>query len=571
MMPLFPFAALVGLEPLRLALQLAAIDSRLSVLARGEKGAGKTTAARGLAALVGGAPFVNLPIGVSEERLLGGLDLESTLAGRPTLRPGLLAQAHRGVLYVDEVNLLPDHLADALLDAVASGTHVVERDGFSAVQDARFVLIGTMNPEEGALRPQLLDRFALMADVDVPGDPALRRLAVERRLAFDRDPQGFVGAWEAEQSALADRLERARASIDRLMCSPDVLDYISRTVTEHGVRSLRADLAIVRASQALTALDGASDVTTGHVETVLPLVLAHRAPPRARDQPSRDRSAPPPLPPQPAPEPRAGRDGADADGAAPPDRVFAARDVAAPRIVVRNDGGDLSGTGRGSDGPRRGPIVRSRLAVEPQELGLRASVVHAVGATGSPALRRDDLHEQVRAAQVSTRYIFVVDSSGSHAIQQRMRFVKGAVIAVLESSVRRFDEVVVIAFRGAAATVLVEPTSAVGDARRALEYLPTGGRTPLAHALEAAGGYVTSNAVLILVTDGRANVPRWTDDPWIDAVKAATAIQCPALVVDSETGPNPTGRAKQLAESMGAAHVALDRVDDSTVLRLAVR
>ncbi len=174
--PGFPFPALVGLDSLKMALQLAAIDRRLSVLIRGDKGAGKSTAARGLAELLErGAPFVNLPIGATDDRLLGGLDVEKALKGEPALKRGLLAEANGGVLYVDEVNLLPDHLADALLDAVASGVHVLEREGFSATEVADFVMVGSMNPEEGALRPQLLDRFALAVDVCAPMDPRVRR------------------------------------------------------------------------------------------------------------------------------------------------------------------------------------------------------------------------------------------------------------------------------------------------------------------------------------------------------------------------------------------------------------
>jgi len=200
----FPFTALVGLDNLKLALQLAAIDRRLSVVVRGDKGAGKSTAARGLAALLDShAPFVTLPIGATEDRLLGGLDVEKALSGEPTLKPGLLAEANGGVLYVDEVNLLPDHLADTLLDAVASGVHILERDGLSASQPADFVLLGSMNPEEGALRPQLLDRFALAADVQAPTDIELRCEVLERRLAFDRDPAAFAVAWAEAQLSVA--------------------------------------------------------------------------------------------------------------------------------------------------------------------------------------------------------------------------------------------------------------------------------------------------------------------------------------------------------------------------------
>ena len=260
--PQFPFAALVGLETLKLALQLAAIDHRLSVVVRGDKGAGKSTAARGLAALLeGNAPFVTLPIGATEDRLLGGLDVEKALRGEPSLKRGLLAEANGGVLYIDEVNLLPDHLADALLDAVASGVHIVEREGFSASQAADFVLLGSMNPEEGALRPQLLDRFALAVDVEAPSDVAIRCEVLERRLAFDRDPEAFDRAWREAQRSVASALAAAKARIAGVAVPREMLHYVATRVAEHDVKSLRADLAVVRASRAHAAFDGADAVT----------------------------------------------------------------------------------------------------------------------------------------------------------------------------------------------------------------------------------------------------------------------------------------------------------------------
>lgn len=556
----FPFAALVGLDTLRMALQLAAVDHRLSVLARGDKGAGKTTAVRALAPLLPpGARFVNLPIGVTEDRLLGGLDIDRALAGESVLRRGLLAEAHGGVLYVDEVNLLPDHLADALLDAVASGVHLVEREGFSAEQDAAFVLVGSMNPEEGALRPQLLDRFALAVDVSASMDPAVRREAVVRRLRFDEDPESFDASWRTEQSIVAERLDRARLTVADVECSPEMVGYISRVVAEHHVASLRADLAAVRASRALATLEGAGEVTSLHVDAVLPLVLCHRT--------SSGGSSRPPLPPPPAPDdPRPSPDAMSEPGDGH-QRVFAPREMGAPQLLVNRPvpapGGALA-----VQGMSRGPVSGAQQTADPRELDVRASIVHAIGRAGSARLRSEDLHEKRRAPRSGTRFIFVVDASGSHAVQDRMRAVKGVVSALLDRSAGRDDEVVVIAFRGASASVVLEPTRSLDAAHAGLVYLPTGGRTPLADGLELAAGYVTDASTLVLLTDGRANVPSRTADAWVDALAAAEAIRCPALVIDSEVGPSLLGRARELASAMRAQYATLDGLDDTGVLRL---
>jgi magnesium chelatase subunit D len=572
--PLFPFTAMVGLETLRMALQLAAIDRRLSVLVRGDKGAGKTTAARALGQLLAdaapfdvaqgspersrGTPFVNLPIGATEDRLLGGLDIERALRGEPALRRGLLAEAHGGVLYVDEVNLLPDHLADTLLDAVASGMHIVEREGFSVEQDAAFVLVGSMNPEEGTLRPQLLDRFALVVDVVASMDPVTRQEAVLRRLRFDEDPIAFIDAWRDEQAALAKRLRDACARVTHVTCPADIVHHVSETICQHHVASLRADLAVVRASRALAALEGTDTVTATHVDTVLPLVLNHRV------RGNRD-SRPPMAPPAPPRQPEATDGSQGSDGTH--ERVFEPRALRAPQLVIGQTA-TMPGWTAAAPGHARGPVIGARQTPEPRELDPRATLAHALGSSGSPTLRADDLHEKRREPQGGTRFIFVVDASGSHAVQQRMRAVKGAVTALLDRSTRRHDEVVVIAFRGASASVVLEPTGSVDDADAALAYLPTGGRTPLADGLVCAARYVTDSSVLVLLTDGRANVPNVSDDPWSDALSAARAVSCPALVIDSETDPHARGRARELADAMRATCIAIDALEETEIVRL---
>ncbi|MFM0290342.1 ATP-binding protein [Paraburkholderia megapolitana] len=277
-LPAFPFTALIDQQPLQQALLIAAVDPGIGgVLVSGPRGTAKSTAARALAELLPEGQFVTLPLGASEERLIGTLDLDAVLRdGAVKFSPGLLAQAHRGVLYVDEINLLPDTLVDALLDAAASGVNTVERDGVSHSHDARFVLVGTMNPEEGELRPQLLDRFGLVVELENCFDPAVRQRIVKARLAFDLDPRGFHRAYATQQSDVVQRIRAARAALSALSFDDAVHALVSRLCIEAAVDGLRADLVMLRAARALAALDGADAVTVAHVERVAASVLLHR-------------------------------------------------------------------------------------------------------------------------------------------------------------------------------------------------------------------------------------------------------------------------------------------------------
>jgi magnesium chelatase subunit D len=552
--PVYPFAAIVGQEQMKMALLLAAVDWRLGVLLRGDKGAGKTTTARALAEILPKpARFVNLPIGITEDRLLGGMDLGSTLKGKPSLRPGLLAEANGGVLYVDEVNLLPDHLGDALLDAAATGFHTVEREGFSATQEAQFVLMGSMNPEEGTLRPQLLDRFALVVDIYVTGDVTERRAVVERRMNYDTDPERFVDLWTVEQSHLQQQVAAARLRLPSVRCSGEMLDRISAIVCDRGVMSLRADLAIARASCAQAALLDSDAVTEEHIDAVLPLALAHRA--GRTPQPPRPPQSSPSAPP-PQPESSTGTRDEKHTGEKE-EQLFSAQTMNAPELRWTVDGG-RSGATEGRKGQSPGPVVRSRRSERPGELDIRSSVLESVAQTGQATPRLQDLYEKVRTPLVGSRFLFVVDSSGSHAARERMRAVKGAIVGLLERSLRRHDEVAIVVFRGEGAEILVEPTGDVAAVLAALEYLPTGGRTPLAHALELAQQLVTPETLLLLLTDGRANIPFRTEDPWMDALQAASGLRCTALVVDTESGANALGKAADIAAAMGAEYIKME-------------
>jgi len=300
--PVFPLSAIQGQPTLVQALLLAAIEPQLGgVLIRGPRGTAKSTAARALADLLAPAPFVTLPLGASIEHVTGSLDLSKALSGHEVgFAPGLIAKAHDGVLYVDEINLLPDAIVDVLLDVAASGINRIERDGISQSHAARFVLIGTMNPEEGMLRPQLLDRLGLCVQLDNANDPQLRSSIVKARLSFDQDPQGFARSRATEQQKIRQRLVQARSRClnpSELAWSDAVHEAVALQCIAAQVDGLRADLVMLRAARALAAWQGSQRITPAHVSEVAPLVLLHRASQSDPGSASQPRQTPPSTPP----------------------------------------------------------------------------------------------------------------------------------------------------------------------------------------------------------------------------------------------------------------------------------
>lgn len=280
--PVFPFSSIRGQAELKNALLLTAVDPGIGgVLAFGDRGTGKTTTVRALGALLaaGGidAPVIDVPLGVTEDRLIGALDIDVALQeGRSQLRPGLLAEAHGGFLYIDEINLLDDHLVDVLLDVAASGKNIVERDGISHVHDARFVLVGSGNPEEGDLRPQLQDRFGLALWVHTLTDVSQRLAVVRDRLAFDEDPQGFVDQVAHTQRQLAEEVATARENLTQVELSDDMLLRIIELCTRAQCVGHRGEVVLTRAARAHAALAGRAAVTSSDIAAVALACLRHR-------------------------------------------------------------------------------------------------------------------------------------------------------------------------------------------------------------------------------------------------------------------------------------------------------
>ena len=309
----FPFSAIVGQSEMKAALLMAAVEPRLGgVMVFGDRGTGKSTAVRALAALlppmtiVAGCrygcvpgdtapcpddcraragkataqvpvPFIDLPLGATEDRVVGSLDLERALAtGEKRFEPGLLAKANRGFLYIDEINLLEDHLVDLLLDVAVSGVNLVEREGLSIRHAARFILVGSGNPEEGELRPQLLDRFGLSVDVRTPTDLADRIEIVRRCDRFDRDPAGFAATYAAAEAATLAQIAAARKKLPKVEVADAILELGSRLCQAVGADGLRGELTLLRAARAAAALAGKKAVSPRHVAEVAPLALRHR-------------------------------------------------------------------------------------------------------------------------------------------------------------------------------------------------------------------------------------------------------------------------------------------------------
>jgi len=637
----YPFSAIVGQDDLKLALLLNAASPEVGgVLVRGEKGTAKSTAVRALAKLlppirvIAGCPFscdpdapnpecpagphppeapaeerfvrlVELPVGASTDRLAGTLDIEKALSeGKKAFEPGLLAAAHRGILYVDEVNLLSDHLVDLLLDVAAMGVNHVEREGVGVRHPSRFVLVGTMNPEEGELRPQLLDRFGITVEVAGSPDPVERVEVVRRRLHHEADPGDFAAKWSGADAELAASVEKARRGLPGVRLGDETLLAISTLCAELGVDGLRGDIVTARTARTLAAWDARDEVDLEDVKRAALLALSHRRRRGPFESPGVDpkeieAALPGPEPPE---------DDPDGGGAPPEDDREAAGEGQHPDpepSEARTGPGErshassepfrpvrLERDGRGSGGPlgRRSrsmgetghPVGDREPSGGARDVALAATVRAAApyqkrrGRSG-PGLvvRPGDLRENVREGREGNLVVFLVDASGSMAAKRRMSAVKGAVLSLLGDAYQRRDKISLVSFRGEGAQVLLPPTSSVELAASRLEDLPTGGRTPLAAGLAKAAEVLQREGLrdggrrplLVLLTDGRATAG---PDPR-GAASGLRRFGAAAFVVDTEEGHVRLGMAAEVAGVMGARCLRLEDLRAESLVELVER
>jgi magnesium chelatase subunit D len=597
----YPLSAIVGQEDLVEALLVCAVHPVVGgVLVRGERGTAKSTAVRALAPMLGSAsgadapaPLVELPLGATLDRLVGTLDLRAALAGEHRVEAGLLGRADGGVLYVDEVNLLPDHLVDALLDAAASGEVTVERDGVSVVQDARFLLVGTMNPEEGELRPQLLDRFGLGVQVAGPRDARTRARIVRRRMAYDAAPEAFAATWADAERALAQRIAAARALVGSVTIGERELLRISSVCAQLDLDGVRGDLVCAHAACALAVLDGVTEVADGHIDRAAHLALRHRlrrdplaplpgggrdpsidealeadAPAEPDTEPAPD-EAPAPAPSGAAPPPPAWSPDPELAGAPPP-----AGPPPSPPALPPHLGSPAALPSRLPEAAlllSRGPRAAHDAAPRPsgRAPGGNLAVLDARPARGDDAIAilptilaalRGDAraHTAIAGGGRAALLCLIVDTSGSMAAQRRLARVKGALEAAVRRAYARRDLVAVVAFSGDGARTLVAPGASLEHAATVARDLPAGGRTPLAAGITHAAalledvdrGKLAGRArIAVLLTDGRAADPQGAARAALARVVAAADR---TVVVDLEEGGVRLGLAAELAAAAGA-------------------
>lgn len=581
--PVYPFSALVGQERLKRALILNAINPRIGgVLIRGEKGTAKSTAVRALARLLplitvvvdcayscaSDAPaglcatcrhrsaddplpttvrpirLVELPVSASEDRVVGSLDLEHAITeGQRRFEPGLLAQVNRGLLYVDEVNLLDDHLVDILLDAAAMGVNTVEREGVSISHPARFILVGTMNPEEGELRPQLLDRFGLAVEVVGLHDIPSRVAVIERRSGFDTDPHGFIAQWQATEDALAHRIVVARELLPQVRIDVRDMATVAGLAIDLGVDGHRADLTILETARTHAAWAGRSQLIAEDIRLAAELALPHRM----RRQPfsevrideakiaaSLERSASangeqaqadtqkknPDIGEQggsdeggetsgggnvsPVGAAGTGDQGQSAERDGTGQTFDAGEMFRARRLEAQGDRRQRRAAGRRSrtrTTRKQGRYITSRPARRVTDLAFDATLreaapfqrsrraeIEASDGRRRPKmlLRRSDLRQKVRVRRTRNAVCFVVDASWSMAAEERMQATKAAVFSLLRDAYQRRDQVGLVSFQRDYARVLLPLTNSVEMAQKRLQNMPTGGKTPLARGMLTA-------------------------------------------------------------------------------------
>jgi magnesium chelatase subunit D len=626
----FPFTAIVGQEKMAKALLLNAVNPRIGgVLIRGQKGTGKSTAVRALAELLPEIKVVkdclfnctpddpqemcdscynkymkgeklpwikrkvriiNLPLNATVDRVVGTLNIEKALKeGLKALDPGLLAEANHGILYIDEVNLLDSYVADVLLDAAASGVNIVERENISVMHPSRFILVGTMNPEEGELRPQLLDRFGLQVEVEPITDPTLQMEIVKRVEEFETDSASFLAKYEDKQRELKLKIEKARELLPKVQISEEMLHEVATVCSKLSV-SNRAPIVITKTAKTVAALSERVNVSRDDVLEAMELALPHRMRKKPFEQPyiSREKL-----------EEMISKNSCDEDAKneshgrenkknlQSKDKIFNIGPPISVNLETKEEQEIYTGrSGRTvkSIGIDRGTYVYSTIPKsKPCDIAIdatiRAAASRLVGTCRTPLkIGDEDIREKVRKAKTSSLIILVVDASGSMAAQKRMEAAKGAVLGLLSDAYRRRDKIAFIAFRGKSSEIMLPPTNNIDLAEKALAKLPTGGETPLPHALFTALNLVKSEKracsntikpIVALITDGKANVSLGGNirEEITDICIEMKENNVNMAVIDVSEDPFTPNYINDIIEAANAKHIKIETLTNTELQR----
>ncbi|ETR72614.1 MAG: magnesium chelatase subunit D [Candidatus Magnetoglobus multicellularis str. Araruama] len=662
----FPFTAIIGQESMKLCLILNAINQRIGgVLIRGEKGTAKSTSVRALSDLlpeirvIDGCsyscnpdkyedlckncinlprPFkvknkqqkvITLPLNATEDRVAGGIDFNKAVKiGKRMFKPGVLADANRGILYVDEVNLLDDHIVDIILDAAASGENLIEREGISFHHPSRFILVGTMNPEEGDLRPQLLDRFGLCVEVISEKDPEARISMMELREDFDKSPVEFNDRFAAENNKITQRIESAQKMLPKVHLPKSLRLLISEICTTNNVAGHRADLIIEQAARAHAAWFQRLEVSVEDIQKVSQFVLLHRK-----------REASPPPPTEPPPEmvdqdqdnsqtedqnesqqqenqkeqqPASSSSDDQTDEIQPSEQesneqesqtnqknnaleeifdvgeTFKVKKISTPKDRIFRRGSGRRSRTRISQ--KQGRYVKStcnntKNGISPDialDATLRAAApyqIHRERNGLAVSLKPEDIQEKIREKRIGNFLLFVVDASGSMGARGRMAASKGAIMSLLLDAYQKRDKVAMLSFRKEDAFVNLPPTSSIELAANLLKEMPVGGRTPLSAGLarcyEMIRNYLlkepAGRPIVLIITDGKSNVAIGNQKPIDEALLFAKRMgadeRIQYIVIDTEQeGLVQFKIAEKLAIAAGAAYLKIDDLKAETLL-----